>query len=454
MPKNKSKTIPPRIPDSPSTSGFSFFGIPLAGINLNKILQEGVQRLGNKTTQPTAERKSAIMNRPNQDFPNKFPGNRNNLMQQHSQDKHFYNVRNTYPPTIPEFQSGFVPILPGIGGFKPIPNPNLPQIEQRNVTVMNRKDSLGPKYNNTVPKNHRNDFVEQEMKKPSLMQENLLNHSLSTPRSVTESTQNITESIASQTVININKTDYEVNEPFKETKVIETQRHIKSEITFLEKSEYRNISTDSAGPVESGKTYWKEKTHQNVTKISDVEDTTTETTTENYIVTSNAPVTTETILLTAANEEYIEKISVPTNTMENSQHGNLTEKILIAEKPVITPLTTFLAPGGEKPPFKSTVKSTITKVPSPYLESKQDFKQNLEVSEPLPHREEEKNISCNSEVEMITEKNSIENDWYFENYNKNNIEPFIARVSNAISKNVKVSCYSLMSYAVILLLVS
>lgn len=439
MPRNKSKTIPQRVPDSPSTSGFTFFGIPLSGINLNKILQAGVTRLENKKPVPVAERKNAIMNHPTSELPNKFSGNRNRPMQQPGQagNQNFesHGSRNNYPPTIPEFQSGFIPILPGSGGFKPIPNPNLPPQPTKNTTQ--------------VQHNNRKSSIEINTSKPLIEQEQTRDHNFSSIASAKRS-QNNTENIVFQSIPehNITKKTATIELPDADTKIFETQTLTKSKITVLQEKEYRNNSNDGGGSVQGSKKFWTaEKRHHNVSKVSDVAESTTETSststvlpgTTTRILTSTTTSITDISIITAASEDLPE--STPLKQKENKQlQPNLTNPYSVSEKTVVTPLSTFLAPGGERPSLKNAAKSTITKVNSPHLEALQNSRPTLEVSDSLPQEKVMNNISFNAQVESITDKVSNENDWYFANYNKTNIEPYITRITNAqCSNNLDIS---------------
>lgn len=106
--KNKSNEIPKEVSNSPSSSGFTFFGVPLPSINLNKLW--GNHNKNNtsgrvhdgRLSVPVADRKMAIVNKP----PRIGARGGTNL------------------PTNPQIETGgFIPLLPGSGGFQPIPNP-------------------------------------------------------------------------------------------------------------------------------------------------------------------------------------------------------------------------------------------------------------------------------------------------------------------------------------------
>lgn len=98
---NMNKTKNP-VTSSPSSSGFTFFGVPLP--SLNSLLGTTTGRKNDGATQPpTAQRKSAIVSRGN---------------------------NRVSPPTVPEIQTGgFVPIVPGMdSGFKPMIMGNVTQV--------------------------------------------------------------------------------------------------------------------------------------------------------------------------------------------------------------------------------------------------------------------------------------------------------------------------------------
>lgn len=426
MPRNKSKTIPQMVPDSPSSSGFTFFGIPLSGFNLNKILEAGVTRLEKKKTQPTAERKNAIMNQP-QELPKRFAGNRNRPNNQvENQNFATYGSRNSYPPTIPQFQSGFKPMLPGSGGFKPILNPNLPPVQKPTTTE--------------ISLNSRKDFVEQTNDKPLLS-----STTTSRPVSVARKpVSNSTEYLESQSVPEPttaqNETDDNVTQTPKRTKgtqVFQSQTHTQSHITVLEENVFNNNETDGVGGVQSHRQFLAtERKHHNVTKERNVEEATT---TERYRTTSILPATTttklttntpfkatmESFIITAADEE-----SKETTTIASLMQMQTQQIESLVGKSIGTPLSSLLASSGNRP-FKNAVKSTITKVPSPLQEGRQNSRRDVAVSEPMSQREDRNYLPLNAEIEAITEKISDSNDWYFENYNKTNIKPFIGKITNS-----------------------
>lgn len=409
MPRNRSKTIPPRVPDSPSTSGFSFFGIPLSGVSLNKILQAGVTRVENKKTPPTAERKNAIMNQPESDLPKrnrpmKHPG------QVESQNSGSYNSRDNYPPTIPEFQSGFTPILPGSGGFKPIANPNLPPIQKQNTITQNNRKDFQESSPAEKPVNHTSSPVINETNKDPVLQ----------TKSKSTSADTVTESPKKN----------------KGTKIFESQTHTKSKLTVLEETEYRNNTPDGGGTVQSRKKMWSaDNRHHNVSKLGDMDEITT---TERYIAITTTKTTTERIIVAAANEEISSKITTtPLKQISTKQlQPNTSDKVLETGKSVATPLSTFLAPGSEISLLKNTAKSTITKVPSPHLESSQNSRSDVDVSLPLAHREDDSIFPLHADLETLAEKSNVDNnDWYFENYNKTDIKPFITTVTSSTRGN-------------------
>lgn len=143
--KNKTKN---QVVNSPSSSGFTFFGVPLP--SLNALLGTSTGRKNDVT--PMAQRKSAIIN------------------------------ANGLPPTLPEIQTGgFVPIVPGMdGGFKPmlVENGSIGNIYTQTQTILNKSEPLDGSLNTkrqydvnstkmeTVYEFRATDTVEKVTKKP------------------------------------------------------------------------------------------------------------------------------------------------------------------------------------------------------------------------------------------------------------------------------------------------
>lgn len=112
---------PPPVPPSPSSSGFTFFGVPLPNLNFNLWGNAGRK----------ANRKEDIEDRPGK------------------------TRYKNFPPTEPEIhRGGFIPIPQGEGGFVPIVDPRLTnEKKEKNVTILSVKTPKGQE-NTTIIKTH------------------------------------------------------------------------------------------------------------------------------------------------------------------------------------------------------------------------------------------------------------------------------------------------------------
>ncbi|XP_044267257.1 protein artichoke [Tribolium madens] len=325
-PKNKSRPdIPKEVTNSPSTSGFTFFGVPLPALNLKNLIGGGTGRMDDNKM--TMERKMAIVNKPPRS------GARGGLGL----------------PNLPEIQTGgFVPLLPGEGGFKPIPNPNLQQSQSTNV-------SFSTAFPIEAPVNSKIDNFTTALPPPT---------TTLPPPTTTLPPPTTTSPVMHNVSI-----------------VTEQKTHT---LTKIEK-----ITTNTS--VVSSTTLETPPVHEEVVekiasttpevKIEEVLDTTTELTTELIE-----------ILSTAKDE---------------------------VKKSVATPLSALLAPGGQQPEFRPAGRPTITKVPSPHVSGSAPLLSNpsfAEIVQPL-----DETIEKIADVTQSTTDTS----WYFANYNKTNLEPFV-----------------------------
>lgn len=121
----KNNTIPqkktPSIPPSPSSSGFTFFGVPLPSLNFNLWGNSGRK----------SDRKEDPAGRPGR------------------------GRYRTFPPTEPEIhRGGFVPIPQGEGGFVPIVDPRIVnEKRERNITTLSLKTPKN-RENTTIVRSH------------------------------------------------------------------------------------------------------------------------------------------------------------------------------------------------------------------------------------------------------------------------------------------------------------
>jgi hypothetical protein len=373
-PKNKTRPdIPKEIVNSPSTSGFTFFGVPLPSLNLKNLLG-GTGRMDDKKmpiNTPIAERKTAIVNKPPRS------GARGGL-----------GLPNT-----PEIQTGgFVPLLPGSGGFKPIPNPHLQLPQPSNVSFDKATPSLIQTSQSTEPYLLKNDGAAS------------MGHPVPTPPATAPP-------ITSVPLVQ-NKT-----EDVLEVAKIE-------EITTKAKIASSMIEIQTAPPDEE--------------KFEDLFDKVVEsvpgTTTADLEVAEVPDITTE--KMTTFGTEIVTSTPVPSSSAGPKED---------AKKAMATPLSALLVPGGQQPEFRPAGRPTITKVQSPHVSGSAPLLSNLElgeVGEPSPHNRESQTRDATSDAPR-----SDDTSWYFANYNKTNLEPFVG-----ISESASSGC-SLASWQTVLNLI-
>ncbi|KAJ3653920.1 hypothetical protein Zmor_013145 [Zophobas morio] len=361
---NKSRPdIPKEVTNSPSTSGFTFFGVPLPSLNLKNLLGGNNGRMDDKsfsTSTEVADRKMAIVNKPRN-------GARGGMGL----------------PNSPEIQTGgFVPLLPGSGGFKPIPNPHLAQdafamekLEPASFPV----DKVGA---TEVPRSTTESYI---LQKNGL--ETSMGHPIPTPPA---------------TVVPITQPPVVVNTTIEEV----TQLATIEEIVTPE-------DTQATVPVDVKFDDIFEESVDNVAvsapqdPLLDFSDTTTErgTTVE---------------------------VEVSTDVPSSVSPKEDTKKV------VATPLSALLVPGGQQPEFRPPGRPTITKVPSPHVSGSAPLLSDLEIVEPLRNNRESKTTKLVSSDVIPTEDTS----WYFANYNNTNLEPFVG-ISETTSGGGFTGCWQI-----------
>lgn len=313
-PKNKTRPdIPKEVVNSPSTSGFTFFGVPLPSLNLKNLL--GGNGRMEDTKIPVAERKVAIMNKPRS-------GARGGLGL----------------PSLPEIQTGgFVPLLPGEGGFKPIVNPHLQDSQASNITF-------------------------------------------------------------SKVVLTTTETP---------------------QISTNSNSKMDNFTTQIPTTTSLSKNFSIMK--EEFTKVSEkIEELTT-----SVIITSTTLETPPQVASTTTELPEIETASV----LPEVSSTVVAVKEEAMNKSVATPLSALLAPGGQQPEFRPAGRPIITKVPSPHISGSAPLLSNPSFSEIVQPLSDTGASSTNTE-----QSTSTDTSWYFANYNKTNLEPFVG-VSKSVVNN-------------------
>ncbi|KAK2575471.1 hypothetical protein KPH14_011202 [Odynerus spinipes] len=465
------------IPPSPSSSGFTFFGVPLPSLNFNLWGHSGRKVEGKELS-------------------NGRPG------------RGRYRV---FPPTEPEIhRGGFVPLPRGQGGFVPIIDPRL-LYDQKRIKNEPHKDSIDQdttnhvrvqeerkrsKYtNSTVSKPEKNFSRMNKSRSSSKNKDEAFATSTIAPRKLSTdvidnrsfSLSNLTKSIASMLSPHeiSQSSSREKNETLLSTKFYQN-------VNLTTTAKERKVANDSE--MEIAKTIVRTTPKTNFAKLAislDEEVTTISNNQENMndprvkdnkyfwdleaVKLQKIPAT---ITMTSLSNEATDDVHAVTSYYTPvSSSTTTTAKTTIATTAVITmatatistaainkfknktieisqlgreteasALSAFLAPGGEVPSsvpsaagLRPLGRSTITKVPSPYFGQTTDRShRNQEGETPIAgavQRSIEKleyTLLNNQGTTTVHENSRIIEDnlfnWYFQNYNDTNLEPFIGTV--------------------------
>lgn len=94
-----------------------------------------------------------------------------------------------------------------------------------------------------------------------------------------------------------------------------------------------------------------------------------------------------------------------------------------------TPLSALLVPGGQQQAFKISGRPTITKVASPHLSSTAPLSANLQTADLIETAAQSKG-QATQDYRSIETSTKADTSWYFANYNKTSLEPFVGSVSH------------------------
>lgn len=482
---NKTKKPPQQISDSPSSSGFTFFGLPLPSFSLNKLWgANGRMNDARQFNLPIAERKSAIVNHPP-----------------------FMKIDR---PSQPEFQTGgFKPLLPGIGGFKPIIfNQSIDVRQKQNDSqTASNKDNVALQTDlNTKKKDSATTVVPETTTYVNLqtttlsmyktlvnMRQQMANLSGNKFVNISKPSSYIHESIVNDgaramkipvnnhtktLIANITRTSSTLEEGTRNKKLhidsnkknlaLNTESSIISEVTM---STLPVTTTIVTTPIITSIT----------TQPSDM--TTDPTTTEIFKIPINR---TKEILMQSGNSAKIQtKLSIEStantiiktynNTIQTNKSVNVKEdgykrnnvainedmyaQIEIAPdvpsqmKLPGTLLTDFLVPKQQQQQFRG--KSTITKVQSPPSQQQQQEQQQVEyhkaentIMNPLRSVLDLPTVAAihnNREIKQVKFVEDMnDKSWYFANYNNSNLTPYVgSRVEFDRNKAVTVEVHKI-----------
>lgn len=419
--KNQNNTkpnIPTKVNNSPSSSGFTFFGIPL-----NNLIG-GVGRKEDTNPAPIeAQRKTAILSHKNDRVQK---GNiQSNLPYISAKPEEIINMRP--PPPAPDLQGGFMPILPSDGGFQPITDPNLttlkPVTTTKRVSVQNPVSSTTPSQH-ILPK--QNDKLQQQMP---------VNVNKDNDVSMITSTQGSLENVST-----LSNQLLENDQTLNKTTLKRT--------TFLQETHYSRTINKTTGPVsEIASLAPKTITWLNETTTPEAKKDISRSSKSSIDLSTSTsgqmfkPNVTEVVTLPS---------NMPKNGSINKNNIDTSPQRSMEHKP------TLLIPGGQQPPFKTGGRSSITKVQSPHTPENtpshsfgnqkdstkgppyQSARGLGYIPDPQPHREEKAQ-------EGILYADKGNNDWYFANYNNTNLEPFTAKITNSGQQH-KLNCIVLITH--------
>ncbi|KAB0797932.1 hypothetical protein PPYR_08925 [Photinus pyralis] len=362
--KNKSKIHPPVTQNvnkitstAPSNSGFTFFGVPLPSLNLNlnNLWSRGNGRKAEIVKLPSAliaERKSAIVN--------KVP----------------YTARNFYPPTIPEIESGgFVPLLPGTGGFTPIINPQYVQTKKQ---YLNETRDMSIETTSEIT---LSDYVVDDTIKSSSTVINIVSLSSQTPTSTTES-------VYTKAPVHLSKPT-EKTVPSKQ--IQETQN-------TTTKAEDKTIQTTQA---ELGKLVLRNGNEDSTSTASNTDSTPTMNRFEDIF------------------KVFVENVSLP------STYTTITMPVSTAltTKNATTSLTNLITFGELQSHFRPHGRSTITKVQSPRISGTSPLLSDEKITFANAREPKTSRLDGSASLKSISKNKDMS--WYYSNYNKTKLEPYI-----------------------------
>ncbi|XP_034938506.1 protein artichoke [Chelonus insularis] len=402
---------------SPGSSGFTFFGVPLPSLNFNLW--------GNSRKKSHRKEETA--------------------------------ARSKYKPFIPrepEMYRGFTPLPETEGGFKPIVDPRIMfQRQMTNETIRNgtRNGIVTRVYQDN--KKTINEEIENKEKKRIFTNEgsnikpDTSTFSIGTDIHQTPSLEVVNKIHSnSYNVSSVNKTESTINgsttqgynnvnfDVDSEESVL-LEGKVASRIvwttpgTNLQKEYVPEVHSTEGASLTQDKVFWN--TEENRPSLSKPIDTT--------------PMTSETtfdpIIFVTTTENRTSDYYGATTTLQSLLQNRIASQTSQALEP--SALSALLIPGGQVTAFNPVMaarpagKSTIEKVPSPFLVSKND-------SHITKIEQVIKNESKYS-PEIITEKMLTKNNfqglheddpfnWYFQNYNITNLEPYVAVIESGVAK--------------------
>ncbi|EFN75540.1 Insulin-like growth factor-binding protein complex acid labile chain [Harpegnathos saltator] len=450
----------PAMPPSPSSSGFTFFGVPLPSLNFNLWGHSGRK----------AERKesSSSSGRPGR------------------------GRYRFFPPTEPEIhRGGFVPLPRAQSGFVPIVDPRLmyeKRAKYENVTkssnasgtVMPQEERVRKSGNSTVIKVEKNtvprttnksqtEREREELSTASTLDRSAVLMSSFESRKISTDVNKISSSTPSTTKniepIVVEETSQEAHETSVSTKIYDSESlEVSTEnVKFIEKPQVQTASriiwttpkvtmtesrkattakeivttTMEVAPKGSSTAKWDLEVSEYEGDSSHLSSTTDfYDEDDSYTTKANPPIS-----------RFLTSVTTPalsrpkeTTTMMISHTSRGTEA---------SALSAFLIPGGQVPSSGPTVnfrplgRSTITKVASPHLDRNlgepSRERQKFVTGSTLKNTEivDDRTLGQN-EAFIVDEEARVTDDgpfnWYFQHYNDTNLEPYVGVVYGGVAK--------------------
>ncbi|CAD1472146.1 unnamed protein product, partial [Heterotrigona itama] len=395
------------MPPSPSSSGFTFFGVPLPSLNFNL-----------------------------------WGNSRKKFERKNSSERPGRGRYRTFPPTEPEIhRGGFIPLPRGQGGFVPIVDPRLTferqiknetsKIQNSNVTQEERKrwksgNGTVVKVERTYPRANKTKAGSKEREELSTMSINEQNS-----RWQVTSTNKISP-VANKTSDSSTAAD----ESFQETNETSTFTEVYSgeNLEMIKKAskneEKLQIEVASRIVWTTPRTVLEMTKETSTETLRGEKNSYWDTEANEFQETSNPAIN--------AQNESIDNSGVMTERptshsmfLENLKNTSSTSQV--SRETEASALSAFLVPGGQVPSLIPNLRPlgrpTITKVPSPRIGLSGESEKQKSVAEAVQRNlenEQEKLFdidgSSNENSEIFAD-NSF--NWYFQHYNDTNLEPFV-----------------------------
>ncbi|XP_076678835.1 artichoke [Andrena cerasifolii] len=425
----RNNTIPakknPLMPPSPSSSGFTFFGVPLPSLNFNLWGNSGRK----------SERKNSSGR----------PGR---------------GRYRTFPPTEPEIhRGGFVPMPRGQGGFVPIVDPRLTYDRQvKNETSKSQNSSVTQvekkrwkSGNGTVVKIERTHPRTSRPKVGFREREEL---STVAAHESDSRKQSLDTKKNSSTFMNSTRTS-DSSTAADESPQEANEASVAAEIHNDESAEVTRKSSKGEGKsqveVASRIVWTTPRAILQTTKETVKESTEILKGEKNTFLDSEVVEFQETLTSTVKNirNESNDVASIATerptshsSLPENRKHFPSTSQF--SRETEASALSAFLVPGGQVPAtvpnLRPLGRPTITKVPSPHTGHSAEPEKQKSVAEAV-----QRNVGNADDQIFYKDESSDENaevvedssfNWYFQHYNDTNLEPY---VGTAYSGGEKIS---------------